>query len=170
MKKKILYTILALLVIIQFFRPEKNLSDESLFDVHQGYYIPANINLILQKACNDCHTNKTRYPWYSDIQPAAWWMANHVKEGKGHLNLSEFTKRKIAYQNHKLEEFIDEVKEKEMPLPSYTWLGLHADANLSDAERTAIMDWAQKQMDSLKRTYPPDSLVLKRRQPPPAAN
>jgi hypothetical protein len=95
-------------------------------------------------------------------------MANHVNDGKRHLNLSAFIQRPIAYQNHKLEEMIEQVKEHEMPLPSYTWLGLHPQANLSDDERNLIMSWAQAQMDTLKKNYPPDSLVLKRRAAPPA--
>jgi hypothetical protein len=94
-------------------------------------------------------------------------MSNHVNEGKRELNLSEFTKRPLAVQNHKFEETIEMVKEGEMPLPSYTWLGLHGDANLTDEQKLLITEWAQAQMDYLKATYPPDSLVRKRRPAPP---
>ena len=73
----------------------------------------------------------------------------------------------MAIQNHKFEEIAETVKEGEMPLPSYTWLGLHSNANLTDAQRKTLVAWAQAQMDTLKAHYPPDSLILKRRQPPP---
>jgi Haem-binding domain len=86
-----------------------------------------------------------------------------VKEGKAHLNFSEFTKRRIAVQNHKLEEITEMVKEKEMPLPSYTYLGLHPEANLTDEQRATITLWAQSQMAMLAAKYPADSLVLRRR-------
>src|SRR5882672_3077806 len=112
MVKKILLALLAILVIIQFFRPAKNLGDDRTYDITTKYPMPDRINIIFETACNDCHTNKTRYPWYYNVQPVAWWMADHVNEGKQHLNLSEFIKRPLAGQNHKLEEIIEQVKEK----------------------------------------------------------
>ncbi|MFM8485102.1 MAG: heme-binding domain-containing protein, partial [Bacteroidota bacterium] len=92
------------------------------------YAVPENVMAVLKPACYDCHSNQTRYPWYAGIQPVAWWLAEHVNDGKRHLNFDEFTTRKIAVQNHKLEEIIEMVKEEEMPLGSYTWT--HADARL----------------------------------------
>jgi hypothetical protein len=163
LSRKILFGLLAVLIVIQLFHPEKNLSGDRTNDISTKYHVPQNINLILEKACNDCHSNTTRYPWYSNIQPFAWWMAGHVNDGKRHLNFSDFTTRRLASQNHKLEEVIDEVKEHEMPISSYTWLGMHSDANLTDEERIAISDWAASQMDSLKRTVPADSLVMERK-------
>jgi len=117
----------------------------------------------MEGACYDCHSNTTRYPWYAEVQPAAWWLANHVKEGREHLNFSEFTNRRIAYQNHKLEEVVEMVKEKEMPLPSYTWFGLHPEADLTDQQRDQLTLWAQSLMAQLAAKYPADSLVMKRR-------
>jgi len=163
MLKKIFVGLLILFVAIQFIQPGKNLSDDRTYDITTKYEVPQNINAMLEVACNDCHSNKTRYPWYSNIQPVDWWMTDHVNDGKRHLNFSEFTKRKIAVQNHKFEEIVETVKEKEMPLSSYTWMGVHNDADLTDEQRTAIADWATTQMDSLKKWYPADSLVLRRR-------
>lgn len=163
MIKKILLALVAILVVIQFIRPEKNLSDDRTYDITTQYYVPQNVKTTLDVACNDCHSNKTRYPWYAKVQPVAWWVTDHVNDGKWHLNFSEFTKSNIARQNHKLEEIIETVKEHEMPLPSYTWLGMHGDANLTDEQRSAITDWAAAKMDSLKQVWPADSLVMKRR-------
>ena len=165
MKKKILLALLAALVVIQFFRPEKNDSNNQLYHISKKYEVPADVAAILKDGCDDCHSNKTEYPWYANIQPVAWWLAGHVNEGKKHLNFSDFTSRKIAIQNHKLEETIEMVEEKEMPLKSYTWLGLHSKANLSDAQRQTLINWAKAQMDTLKAQYPADSLVLKRNPP-----
>ena len=163
MIKKILIAFVILLVIIQFIRPAKNLSGDNQYAISTKYQVPPDVATIMEGACNDCHTNTTRYPWYANVQPAAWWLANHVKEGKQKLNFSEFTNRKIAWQNHKLEEVIEMVKEKEMPLPSYTWLGLHPEAKLTDEQRVILTSWAQAQMDTLAVQYPADSLVMKRR-------
>jgi len=161
MLKKIAYGLLAILLIIQFIRPERNSSDNQSNHIRTVFPIPADVEQTLQVACYDCHSNKTTYPWYANIQPVAWWLAHHVDEGKQHLNFSEFTKRKIAIQNHKLEEVIEMVKEGEMPLNSYTWT--HGDAKLSDAQKAAITQWAQAAMDTLKARYPADSLVLRRK-------
>jgi hypothetical protein len=166
MKNKIILVLVALLVGIQFIRPAKNISDDQTFHISNNYKVPLRVNTILQSACNDCHSNKTTYPWYAEVQPMGWWLNKHVTDGKKDLNLSSFTKLPIAVQNHKLEEVIEMVKEGEMPLPSYTYLGLHAEANLSNEQRELIVRWAEDQMDSLKTHYPPDSLVMKRRTPP----
>ncbi len=167
MKKKILIGLLTFLIIIQFIRPEKNLSGENSKDISNKYPVPEEVSSILAVACKDCHSNKTNYPWYSNVQPVGWWLNGHIQEGKRHLNFSAFLARSVAIENHRFEEIIEMVKEKEMPLPSYTNFGLHAEANLNDDQRQTIINWAQTQMDSLKAQYPPDSLIMKRRSPPP---
>ncbi len=162
MLKKILLGLAAVLVIIQFFRPEKNESNDQQFHVSTKYEVPDEVATILKNACDNCHSNKTEYPWYANVQPVAWWLANHVEEGKQHLNFSNFTSRRIAIQNHKFEETIEMVEEKEMPLPSYTWMGLHPEAKLTDTQRETLVNWAKAQMDTLKANYPADSLILRR--------
>lgn len=153
--------LLVVLVGLQFVRPTRNTSGEQPGHISTKYPIPTEVSGILKKACNDCHSNSTVYPWYTNIQPVGLWMQHHVDEGKEHLNFDAFTLRKIAVQNHKLEEIIETVKEGEMPMSSYTWV--HRDAALTDAERATLTSWAQGCMDSLAAQYPPDSLVLKRR-------
>ena len=163
MKTKILFAVVILLIVIQIFRPAKNLSDERTHHIGTKYLLPDSVTTILKVACNDCHSNRTEYPWYAEIQPVAWWLNYHITDGKRHLNFSEFTSRPIAIQNHKFEETIEMIDEGEMPLSSYTWLGLHPGANLTAQQKEILVNWAETQMDSLKAQYPPDSLVLKRR-------
>ena len=165
MFKKILLALLALFLIIQLFRPEKNNSNDLTNAVTKKYDVPEEVDVILKNACNDCHTNNTVYPWYGNVQPVAWWLDEHVKDGKRHLNLSDFTNLPIAVQNHKFEEIVEVIDENEMPLESYTYLGLHQEANLTSKEKDVLKAWAVKQMDYLKSNYPADSLVMKRRQP-----
>ena len=163
MIKKIGIALLAIFIIIQFFRPEKNNTNDLSNDVSKKYEVPEEVNKILTVACNDCHSNKTEYPWYANIQPVAWWLNDHVVDGKRHLNFSDFTQLPIAVQNHKFEEVIEVIEENEMPLESYTYLGLHKEANLNAGQKEALMNWAKSQMAFLKSNYPADSLVLKRR-------
>ena len=169
MKNKILLGLLAVLVIIQFIRPAKNESNDETQGIATKYKVPEDVAAILKVACNDCHSNKTEYPWYANIQPVAWWLAHHVDEGTHHFNLSTLAGKKVALQNHKFEEMIEQIEKKEMPLAEYTYLGLHSGANLSEAQRQTLIQWAKTNMDSLKAQYPADSLVLKRPQGPPPA-
>ncbi len=160
-RKKILIGLLIILIGLQFYRPEKNLSGESANNISTKYPIPDNVMAVLKPACMDCHSNTTRSPWYAEIQPLGMWLAGHVKGGKQKLNFSTFTARKLAVQNHKFEEIIEMVKEGNMPLKSYTWA--HHDARLSMEQRVLITSWAGAMMDTLRQKYPADSLVLQRR-------
>ncbi len=163
MLKKILLGLVLVLVVIQFFRPERNESNDQTYAIATKYTVPQEVDAILKVSCNDCHSNKTEYPWYANVQPVAWWLDEHVVDGKRHLNFSEFTNRPIAIQNHKLEEVIEMVEEKEMPMEEYTYLGLHSEANLTDAQRQLLINWAKSQMAYLKDNYPADSLVMPNR-------
>lgn len=163
MLKKILIGLGIILIVIQFIRPDKNESNDLTYDISTKYEVPDDVNHLLQVSCNDCHSNKTEYPWYANVQPVAWWLNDHVLDGKRHLNFSEFTKMPIAIQNHKLEETIEMVEEKEMPLKDYTYFGLHSEANLTPEDREKIIVWAKAQMSYLKATYPADSLVMPKR-------
>ena len=158
MVKKIGWALLIALVAIQLIRPAKNQSTEpQLNTIQTKFEVPENVSAILKKACYDCHSNNSEYPWYANIQPVYWWLNDHIEEGKGHLNFDEYTNKRLRYQYHKMEELIDEVKEGEMPLNSYTWT--HADARLTLEEKAALTGWAQQVMDTLKAHHPIDSLI-----------
>jgi hypothetical protein len=163
--KKFLIIALCALVAIQFFKAKKaNTSNDNQFHLSTKYDFPKDVEQIFTSACNDCHSNNTIYPSYHNYQPLGWFLNGHIKEGKKHFNISEFTKKKIAVQNHKFEEIVETVGElKNMPMKSYTYFGLHPEAKLSDAQRSTLTSWAKAQMDSLKAQYPADSLVLKKK-------
>jgi hypothetical protein len=141
MIKKILVALLVVFVVIQFIRPTKN---ESTADEPQAitklYTVPDDVNMILIKACYDCHSNHTRYPWYFNIQPAAWWMADHIKDAKEELNFSEFGSLDLLKQAKKLRSAVKEVNDHGMPLNSYLWI--HKDAILTEQESMALTTWA----------------------------
>jgi len=158
MLKKIFLVLLAILIIIQFIRPAKNKSEGPQPNTLSAKYpVPDDVKVILDKACLDCHSNNTRYPWYYNIQPVAWWLNKHITEGKSHFNIDEYTNKRPRYQYHKMEEVIEMVKEGEMPLNSYTWT--HKDARLSTEEKEKVTGWATAVMKSLESEYPMDSLI-----------
>ncbi|MGZ5218600.1 MAG: heme-binding domain-containing protein [Chitinophagaceae bacterium] len=161
MIKKIFLALLIVLIVIQFIHPEKNISTGAQANyIGNVYAVPGDVKAILTKACNDCHTNNTKYPWYTYIQPFDWWMNDHVKDGKKELNFDEYANKNPRYQYHKMEEITEMVKEGEMPLDSYTWM--HKDAKLTEAEKNMLTGWADAIRDSMKLKYPIDSLVRKK--------
>ncbi len=149
MLRKILIGLLVALVIIQFIRPERNVASAmSANDISTKYTVPDDVNKVLQKACNDCHSNNTVYPWYSNIQPVGWWLQNHVNEGKEELNFSEFATYKNKKAAHKLEEVVELVEEGEMPLESYTIV--HKEAKLTNEEKATLVTWAKALHQQIK--------------------
>jgi hypothetical protein len=161
MLKKILLSLLVILLIIQFIHPKRNKAEGPQPNyIGNNFSIPGEVRSILQKACNDCHSNNTVYPWYSKLQPVDWWLDKHVRNGKKHLNFDEYTNKSLRYQYHKMEETIEMVKDEEMPLNSYTWA--HKDAILTEAEKNAVINWAGTVMKDMESKYPMDSLVRKK--------
>ncbi len=155
--KKIGLGLLVVLVVIQFIRPVKNqdanVSDKDISKVVQ---VPDNVSSILKKACNDCHSNYTVYPWYSNIQPVYFWLDHHIDEGKHHLNFSEFGTYSAFRQYRKLAEVAEQIEECEMPISSYTLI--HKNAVLSADEKKIIVDWAKANSESILKSIPPDVL------------
>lgn len=160
--KRILVALLVVFILIQFIRSERNIfASPSPADISTVYTIPANVSTVLKKACYDCHSNNTRYPWYANVQPVAWWLNNHIHEGKRGLNFSEFTSYRIGKQYRKLDDVIDEVKKGDMPLQSYTLI--HTNARLTAEEKAVLTNWANAIRDTIQSKYPADSLIQKNR-------
>ncbi len=159
--KKIFIGLLIIFIVLQAFRPAKNVSGDTTRDISTNYVVPENVKTILAKACNDCHSNTTRYPWYAEIQPVSWWLGNHIKDGKRHLNFNDFTGMRIGRQYKRLADCIEQVKDGEMPLSSYTLI--HKDAVLTETEKQTLYNWCEVLRDSIKADYPADSLVIKKK-------
>ncbi|WP_020596646.1 heme-binding domain-containing protein [Spirosoma panaciterrae] len=142
MVRKILIALLVILVLIQFFRPEKNqASGMSPNDITTKYAVPANVQTVLKRSCYDCHSNNTTYPWYNNIQPVAWWLSHHIDEGKRELNFSEFATYQPKRARHKLDEIEEVVNEGSMPIGSYLWI--HGDAKVTPEDAKLLADWAK---------------------------
>lgn len=135
-------------IVIQFIQPAHNKSEQvAVTDLTKAYSVPNNIQSVLQNACYDCHSNNTHYPWYSNIQPIAWMLASHIKNGKENLNFSEFGAYGSHRQISKLKSIANQIKDGKMPLSSYRLM--HKNAKLSQREKDLIINWANNKADSL---------------------
>ncbi|WP_378185178.1 heme-binding domain-containing protein [Aquimarina sp. W85] len=138
--KSIVLLLIAVLLIMQFIRPEKNeLGYESIVSFEKETQPSDKVKSILRNNCYDCHSNQTRYPWYAEIAPVSYWLADHVEEGKEHFNVSQWENYSTKKKDHKLEELIEEVEEGEMPLASYTWVH----GNLKGEEKEILIEWTK---------------------------
>ncbi len=126
---------------MQFFRVDKNTAEGEFVAAFIQETNPSDeVMVVLKSACFDCHSNSTNYPWYAEIAPVSYWIDEHIEHGKEELNFSNWAEYSVKRKDHKMEELIEEVKKKHMPLDSYTWI--HSDANLTDAQITAVTSWA----------------------------
>ena len=147
--KKIILGVAVILIGIQFFQPLRNQSNEvTNAHIERLYDVPENVKAILTQSCYDCHSNNTHYPWYSRIQPGAWYMAGHIKKGKDELNFSDFGTYSTRKQRNKFRSMSEQVKKEEMPLSSYTLI--HRNSILTPEQKLVLNEWLVEMADSLK--------------------
>lgn len=140
--------VIAGLVVMQFIRIDKiNPPIVEAETLEAVVAVPADVAMIIGRSCGDCHTNKTIYPWYSNVQPVAWFLKDHIDDGKRQLNLSVFNTYDAKKKAKKLDEICEQVELGEMPLPSYLWI--HRDSVLSESDKKAICDWSKQASEAL---------------------
>jgi len=137
--KKVVLGIIVVLGLIQFIRPEKNQSKDGTNDIITVMQVPENVKEIIKTSCADCHSNYTKYPWYSEIAPVSWYLAQHVNEGKEHLNFSEWAAYNKDQKNHILKGLDEELEEHKMPLKSY--LLIHDEAKMTKDQYNILLSW-----------------------------
>jgi hypothetical protein len=157
--KKIVLALAAVFLVLQLFRPEKNVGGPSSQNIAHSFVVPPGVQTILSRSCNDCHSNNTSYPWYAEVQPSAWFLARHVRDGKRGLNFDEYGTYRLMKQYRRFQDIIDKLENDEMPLPSY--LLIHRDARLSASQKNELILWCTAMRDSMKANYPADSLQRK---------
>jgi len=137
--------VLALIfVLIQVVRPARTNPpvDESK-TLQATANVPPEVGAILERSCNDCHSSKTIWPWYSEVAPASWYLAFHVNEGRRELSFSEWGTYQPKKAAQKLEEICEQVEAGEMPIKSY--VPLHPQARLSDADKQVLCNWTTQE-------------------------
>lgn len=137
-KKNILFVLLAILVVIQFFQIDKtNPESEPAHDFIAIENPPEHLAKMLKDACYDCHSNEVKYPWYTNVQPIAWWIKGHIRNGCGELNYSEWKDYNDADKPTALREMADKIEKRHMPPKSYRWM--HTEAKFSDEQITELV-------------------------------
>lgn len=141
MKKVLLWLAIVVAIAfaaIQFKRIDKTNPPIDAADVLQP---PAHVQQILDRSCYDCHSNATRWPWYSNIAPISFMVAEDVEEGRRELNFSKWNSYSAKRKARKLEEICEEVEDGEMPMPKYLWT--HPSAKLSAADKQTLCEWTR---------------------------
>ena len=141
MRKKtkiVLLTLAALFIVIQFFQPERtNPPSDPAASFEAVVKPPPQVAAVVERACQDCHSNRTVWPWYNRVAPASWLLAYDVKHARRNINLSEWGKMSPARSQEALGDMCDEVKAGEMPLWQYKLMHSSA-ARLTPADVAAI--------------------------------
>lgn len=141
MKRKLIISIpIVIIALIQFiridtFNPEINANNDFL----NVTAAPIEISTILKNTCYDCHSNQTKYPWYSNLAPVSWMLKNHINEGREHVNFSKWGDYSIGKQISLKEECVEEIQDNQMPLKSYTLI--HTKAKLTSESKQMLVDW-----------------------------
>lgn len=131
----------------QFARPERT-NPPSAAGASLAARAPRDVAAILDRACRDCHSNETRWPWYTNVVPTSWLVANHVQHGREHFNYSEWTSYAEDDQDKFLGAMCNLTERGRMPLPSY--LLIHRDARLTPGDVAAVCAWSEKMRDMLQ--------------------
>lgn len=145
----ILVVVLILLIGAQFARADRtNPASKPGASLFAQTSTPPDVKSILDRSCRDCHSNDTRWPWYSRVAPISWMLLQHVRDGRDKMNYSEWTSYDSDDQDKFLGGMCSLTKKGRMPLPSYLWI--HRDANLSDADVKTLCAWSDKMRDTLQ--------------------
>ncbi len=152
MRKLLKWTAIVLVVLflgIQLMRPARSNPpvDESQ-TIEARTQMTPQVKAIFERSCNDCHSNKTVWPWYTNVAPISWWIVGHINEARQLMNLSEWGKLDRDRQDRKLRQICDEVTDGGMPLPSY--LPMHPKAKLSEQDKKTLCDWTFEKGSSNK--------------------
>jgi len=140
--KWLVIVLASLFIIIQIKRPARtNPPVDQSQTIEALTQMTPQVASILARSCNDCHSNKTVWPWYTNVAPVSWFVIDHVNEGRSNLNLSEWGRYDQRRQGKKLEQMCDEVKDGAMPLSSYT--PLHPGSKLSPDDVKTLCDWTE---------------------------
>ena len=94
---------------------------------------------VLKRACRDCHSNDTQWPWYSNVAPISWFVIDHVNHGRRHFNYSDWAQLDQDQVTRVLKNTCAMTRKGEMPIASYLWL--HPEARVTDRDIVALCDW-----------------------------
>jgi hypothetical protein len=135
-----------LVIGIQFIRPARtNPPVVASHTLEAVVLVPPEVESTLQRGCYDCHSNLTRWPWYSNVAPISWFVIDHVDSGRRHVDFSDWlrpnTKSPAEFTRERFEAICKQVETRNMPLFSY--LLVHRAASLSQSDIETICQWTR---------------------------
>jgi Haem-binding domain len=153
LSRKILFGLAIVVIAGQFFRPDRTNPPENQADtIYASLNVPAGVHDIFERACIDCHSNRTEWPLYTEISPVSWYVVDHVEEARDELNFSNWKKYPPKRSAHKLEELCENVEERDMPLSSY--LLIHRGAKLSEEDVDLLCSWSDSEREAIEAANP----------------
>lgn len=149
--KILVIAVFVIFIGMQFFSPSRTNPpiDESK-TLQASVNVPPDVSEILSSSCNDCHSNETKWVWYTHVAPVSFFTGNHVTEGRHELNFSEWGNYTDKKKGRRLEQICELAEKKEMPLSSYIWL--HSDAKLSDEDIKKLCDWSKAEAAKIPKS------------------
>lgn len=149
MVKRILIGFVVIIIIIQFIQPARNNTGQVVPQSFIDTFLPNDTVLnLLSNSCFDCHSNHTKYPWYTNVQPIGWMMAKHINDGKADLNFDELAALSSRRRNSKFKSISEQIEQEKMPLKSY--LLMHKNAKLSKADKNILINFFQSKIKELE--------------------
>jgi hypothetical protein len=141
--KGAVYTVAVVAVGIQLVRPARsNPPTDQSRTLFARVRVPPATSAVLERACRDCHSNDTRWPWYSNVAPVSWWVIEHVNHARSHFNYSDWAAYDAQEAAKLIKNSCELARKGEMPLPSY--LRMHGDARLTPADVDALCNWSAR--------------------------
>lgn len=149
MVKRILIGFVVIIIIIQFIQPARNNTGQVVPQSFIDTFLPNDTVLnLLSNSCFDCHSNHTKYPWYTNVQPIGWMMAKHINDGKAELNFDELAALSNRRRNSKFKSISEQIEQEKMPLKSF--LLMHKNAKLSKADKNILINFFQLKIKELE--------------------
>ena len=133
---------------VQFVRPARSNPPEVAGRSLEAHVrLTPEVETVLRRSCMDCHSNRTEWPWYSNVAPASWLVVDHVNHGRKHLNFSDWARFDREEAGHVLKSICKEAQGGSMPMPSYTLV--HRDARLDGEDVRTLCDWSRAESERL---------------------
>jgi hypothetical protein len=140
--KAIAAAVILLLAAIQFIPAgDRNPVVDPSRTIYATEPVPTGVRTILESSCKNCHSNETNWPWYSYIAPISWVVGRDVRQGRSHMNFSEWAGYSPQKREEKLEEICEQIMNGDMPDGKYTLV--HRNARLTEPQRAAVCEWTE---------------------------
>lgn len=140
--RRIFWTVFVFLVLAQFIPvPRTNPSVDASKTLAATTPVPPEVAGIIERSCQDCHSNLTRWPWYSHVAPISWGVWNDVRAARSRMNFSEWGTLSDRRKDTRLGDIVEQVTAGDMPDSKYLWI--HRDAKLTAQDKKTLIDWAE---------------------------